>query len=217
MLDKRFETTDKEYEGFFTGLYQHNEMFLILSTAIFMSSLFAGYLFSGVVESFMASVFNSFKQNVKEGKIQLTTLSIFMNNLMMAFYIYVGGITVGLFTCYLLVYNGIFIGYAASKFPLGDFIIYTLPHGIFEIMGIIMAGTAGFRLASTLINLIRDLRSMKRYMPMGDQINQVLDVNYPEFRESVTLFVIAIILILIGAVIEANFTLAWGNYIKGSI
>ncbi|MBI5681136.1 MAG: stage II sporulation protein M [Methanobacterium sp.] len=217
MLDKRFDTTGTEYEGFLNGIYKRNETFLIISAAIFLSSLFVGYLFSGVIDSFMASVLKSFKQSVSKGEIKLTTLSIFMNNLKIAFYIYGGGITAGLLTVYFLVFNGIFIGYAASKFALGDFLIYTVPHGIFEVVGIIIAGAAGFRLASMIINLIRDLLRMKRYMPMGDQISQVLDVNYPEFRESVILFVIAIVLILIGAVIEANFTLALGNYIKGSI
>lgn len=216
MLEKRF-SDGREYDGFFTGIYKRNEMFLIASAALFFSSLFAGYLLSGVIDQFLASTLKSFKEGVTSGEIKLTTLSISMNNLKIALFIYGGGIPLGLFTVYFLAFNGLFIGYAASKYPIGDFIIYTLPHGVFEISGIIIAGAAGFRIASMVINMARDVTHIKRYIPLGDQINQILNVNYPEFKESITLFVIAVVLILIAAVIEANFTIAWGTYIKGII
>jgi hypothetical protein len=54
-------------------------------------------------------------------------------------------------------------------------------------------------------------------MPVVDQLKIILHANYFEFKDSLKLFLIAAVLILIGAFIEANFTLAWGNYIKGII
>ncbi|MGB9937964.1 MAG: stage II sporulation protein M [Methanobacterium sp.] len=206
-----------EFDGFFMGLYRRNEILLIISAALFFGSLFAGYFLSGFIDQIMANVFRSFKERVSKGEIKLTTLSIFANNIKIAFSLYAGGIIVGLFTVWILVFNGIFIGYAASKFPIGDFILYTIPHGIFELTGIIIAGAAGLRLASTVIHIIQDLRKIKRYMPFLDQFMHVLDANYFEFKESVVLFIIAAVLILIGAFIEANFTIAWANYIKGSL
>jgi stage II sporulation protein M len=216
MLDRRFSDEEK-YDGFLTGLYRRNEMFLIASAALFFSSLFAGYFLSGVVDQFLAGTLKSLKEGVSKGEIRLTTLSIFMNNLKIAFLIYAGGLIFGLASAGYLIFNGLFIGYAASKFQIGDFIIYTLPHGVFEIAGIVIAGAAGFRLASTMVNVIRDLMNMKKYIPIADQLNQIFNVNYGEFKESATLFVIAVVLILIAAIIEANFTIAWGNYLKGII
>lgn len=81
----------------------------------------------------------------------------------------------------------------------GVFIIYTLPHGIFEISGIIVAGAAGFRLTSTIINIIRR--------------NTSISEHYWELKDSLILVAIAIILIFIAAVIEANISLPFGNYI----
>lgn len=216
MLERKL-SEERHYDGFLTGLYKRNEMFLIASAAIFFSTMFAGYFASGLIDQFLASTLQSLKEGVSKGEIKLTTLSIFMNNLKIAFFIYGGGLIFGLITVYSLAFNGLFIGYAASKFPIGDFIIYTLPHGVFEISGIIIAGAAGFRLAGMVINLIRDLLNMKSYIPMGDQIRQILNVNYGEFKESLTLFVIAVVLIFIASIIEANFTIAWGNLIKGMV
>ncbi len=214
MLERKLSGKEK-HNGFFTGLYKQNEMFLIASAVIFFVSMFAGYFLSSFVDQLLASTYNSLKQGVSSGQIKLTTISVFMNNFGVAILVYGGGLLFGLGTFYLLAKNGLFLGYAASKFVIGNFIIYTLPHGVFEIAGFIIAGAAGFRLASCLIHIIIDTTRVKRYMPLKDQIWQILDVNYWEFKESLALFVIAVVLILIAAVIEANFTIALGNYIRG--
>ena len=218
MLGKKFERFEKEeHEGFFSGLYRRNEIFLIVSVVLFMSSMFIGYFLSGIIDQFMGETLRSFTESVRQGKIKLETVSIFMNNLKIAFFMYAGGIIVGIITVGLLVFNGLFIGYAASKYPIGDFILYTLPHGIFEITGIIIAGTAGFRLASGILRIIGDITRIRGYLPLKKQLIQIMHMNSEELKESLILFGIAVILILIGAFIEANFTLSWGSYIKGII
>jgi uncharacterized membrane protein SpoIIM required for sporulation len=208
-------SNDEEFHGFFWGLYKRNEMLLILSAAVFFGSLFIGYFLAGFLDQILAGTFRSFRDSVSKGQIQLTTLSIFTNNIKVAFTLYGYGLTLGIFTIITLAFQGLFIGYVASKFPIGDFIIYTIPHGIFELSGIIIAGTAGLRLASTIINIIRDILDIRRYIPIAQQLKYVLNVNFPEFKESLILFAIAVVLILIGAFIEANFTIAWGNLIRG--
>ena len=218
MLKRNSRYADnEEFHGFFWGLYKRNEFLLIISAGVFFVSLFIGYFLAGFFDQIMASTLRSFKDSISKGQIKLTTFSIFANNIKIAFYLYGGGLLVGITTLIMLAYNGLFIGYVASKFNIGDFIIFTLPHGIFELSGIVVAGAAGLRLASTVVNIIRDVSSIRRYMPIGAQLRHVLDVNYLEFKESLTLFIIAAALILIGAIIEANFTLAWGNFIKSVI
>ncbi|MGB9978427.1 stage II sporulation protein M [Methanobacterium sp.] len=216
MLERRFSDEGKHY-GFFTGLYKRNEMFLIASAFIFFASIFAGYFLSGMMDHFLSGTLKSLKEGVNNGQIKLTTLSIFANNIKIAFLIYGGGIVFGLVSLFYLVFNGLFIGYAASKYVIGDFILYTLPHGVFEIAGIIIAGAAGFRIASCIIHIISDMAHMKKYMPLVDQMGQILNVNYGEFKESLILFIIAAVLIFIAAIIEANFTIAWASYVKGII
>jgi len=212
MLERRYPK--HEYRGFL-GLFKRNEYVIIASAAIFFGSLFAGYLLSPLIDHFMSEALRSFKDSISKGVIQLNTYSIFLNNIKIAFSLYGFGLSFGLFTFLMLAYNGIFIGYVASQYNLGDFIIFTVPHGIFEISGIIIAGAAGFRLASTLIHIIMDIFKIKRYVPIKEQLGDILDYNYYEFIDSLKLFLIAAILILIAAFIEANFTLTWGNYIRG--
>ena len=69
----------------------------------------------------------------------------------------------------------------------------------FEISGFIIAGAAGFRLTKIVYNLLRN-------------DNSVSD-HYWEFKDAMALFIIAIVLIVIAAIIEANYTLPLGNYI----
>ncbi|MGZ7042996.1 MAG: stage II sporulation protein M [Methanobacterium sp.] len=217
MLERRRYTDNNKFQGFFMGLYKRNEFLLIISAAIFFGSLFAGYFLAGFVDQIMAGALKSFKDSISKGQIKLTTLSIFINNMKIAFFLYGGGIFVGITTLIMLAYNGLFIGYVASKFNIGDFLIYTIPHGVFELSGIVVAGAAGLRLASTVINILRDIFDIQRHMPVGEQLKSILDANYFEFKDSLKLFLIAAVLILIGAIIEANFTVAWGNFIKGII
>lgn len=217
MLERARYSDDSEFQGFFTGLLKRNEFFIIISALLLLGSLLAGYFLAGYMDQFMASALRSFKESISKGEIKLTTPSIFLNNIKIALYLYGGGIFLGITTIIMIVYNGIFIGYVASKFIIGDFIIYTIPHGIFELSGIVMAGTAGLRFASTIINILRDIFDIKRSMPLADQLKIILHANYFEFKDSLKLLLIAAVLILIGAFIEANFTVAWGNYLKGVI
>lgn len=208
---------NERFSGFFMGLYKRNELLIIISAVVFFAALLIGYFLAGFVDQLLASTLRSFKDSISKGQIKLTTLSIFANNIKIAFYLYGGGILLGIPTLIMLAYNGVFIGYVASKFPIGDFILFTLPHGIFELLGIIIAGAAGLKLASTIINIIRDIVEVRRYMPIGEQLKNIMKVNYYEFKDSIILFVIAAVLILIGAFIEANFTIAWANFVKGLI
>ena len=167
---ERSVSNEEKYDGFFTGLYKQNEMFLLASAVIFFAAMFAGYFLSGFVDQLLAGTYQSFKQGVTSGQIKLATFPIFMNNFAVALKVYATGIIFGLGSIFFLFFNGLFIGYAASKFAIGDFIIYTLPHGVFEIAGFIIAGAAGFRIASCVIHIIGDATRMKRYMPIGEQI-----------------------------------------------
>lgn len=206
-----------KYEGFFGGLYKRNETFLMISAAIFLSSFFIGYFLSGMMDRFMGSILKELKREVASGQIKINTFSIFTNNFKIAFFIYAGGLLLGTYTAISLFINGSFIGYSASKLSFGTFVLYTLPHGVFEIIGIIIAGAAGFRLANCFINFLRGVIRIRTDMSIMKQINYFVNINLDEFKESLGLFVIAVILILIAAIIEANFSVAWGNYIKSAL
>lgn len=177
--------------------------------------MFIGYALSGLLEWIMGGVLDTMKREVSQGELQLTTFSIFLNNFKVALLIYGGGLIFGIITAFFLFYNGVFIGYAAAQFPLVDFIVYTIPHGIFEVLGIIIAGAAGFKLAGVVVDIIKGLRQIQPEMSRTNQFSYLLNVYYDDFRESLVLLAIAIILLLLASFIEANFTLTWASYVKG--
>ncbi|HPX77195.1 MAG TPA: stage II sporulation protein M [Methanobacterium sp.] len=192
-------------------------MFFWASVLLFFGPLIISYLFAGFLDSILSPVLNNFQQKVNDGTIKLETASLFINNTSVAIYIYFGGLLVGIVTALLLIINGAFIGYVASKVPLGDFIIFTLPHGIFEITGIILAGTAGFKLASIVWHFLNDVTKIKRTISINTQIAYLLKANYSDFKDSLALFIMAVILLIIAAFIEANLSIVWGQYIQSRL
>jgi uncharacterized membrane protein SpoIIM required for sporulation len=199
--------------NYFVGLYHRNVKFIIFSTATFFIAVIIGgllgYFLPNSVENFLMTVIKTDKIFAREHGI--TTLSILTHNLQSLFITFLGGI-VGIITFLTLFLNGFiygsFLGYLGSNHvtsttigPLSPklFIIYTVPHGIFEITGFIIAGAAGFRLTKIIYNLLRS----------DDGVND----HYEEFKDAMALFIIAIVLIIIAAIIEANYTIPLGNYI----
>lgn len=215
LLKRKMDMLKKDkYDGFFSGLYRRNETFLILSATIFVISIFVGYAFSGALDSILSLVMSDFKRRITEGQLKLTTISIFTNNIQIALFIYLGGLIFGIGTFVYIVFNGLFLGYAATQYPLGNFIIYTIPHGVFEVIGIIIAGAAGFRLTSWLVNVLRDMLHIRSDISTVTQMKYVFESHMDEVSESLKLFVIAVVLLIIAAFIEANLSIAWGNYIQ---
>ncbi|APH03999.1 stage II sporulation protein M [Bacillus weihaiensis] len=77
----------------------------------------------------------------------LMSASIMTNNIKVAILAFAGGITFGLLTVYVLIYNGIIIGALAALFwqqgKAYDFWAYIVPHGMIELTAIFIAGGAG--------------------------------------------------------------------------
>lgn len=205
----------ERYESTIHALYKRNEKYFALSALIFFGSMFLGYLH--LFDFILAPMLQQFKKSVAQGEIQLTTLSLFKYNLNVMLYIYGGGIFLGSVTALFLFLNGAFIGYFGTQAPLGDFILLTLPHGIFEIISLLIAGGAGFRLAHFVYKFIDGLVNETWYGSFVEKIKHVFNEYSDEFKESLMLLAIAIVLMFIAAIIEANFTIAWYQYVKGSI
>ncbi|MFZ7945852.1 stage II sporulation protein M [Neobacillus sp. 19] len=77
----------------------------------------------------------------------LMSASIMTNNIKVAIFAFAGGITFGLVTVYLLIYNGILVGALAALFwhheKSYDFWAFIVPHGMIELTAIFIAGGAG--------------------------------------------------------------------------
>lgn len=77
----------------------------------------------------------------------LMSAEIMTNNIQVAILAFAGGITFGILTVYLLIYNGLIIGALASLFwhygKSYEFWAFIAPHGMIELIAIFIAGGAG--------------------------------------------------------------------------
>ncbi len=80
---------------------------------------------------------------------------IITNNISVAFNAFALGITAGVGTCYLVLYNAMMLGGFAGHFANHDlhypFWSFIAPHGVLEILTILIAAAAGLRLGFSLV------------------------------------------------------------------
>jgi uncharacterized membrane protein SpoIIM required for sporulation len=85
----------------------------------------------------------------------LASSNIMINNLSVSFRAVAGGMTGGLLTIYIMVFNGLFLGAVGSvvgQYGLAwPFWAFVFPHGALELPAIFMAGGAGLLLAKALL------------------------------------------------------------------
>ena len=213
LLNNKFQG---KYKNFFMNLYKRNKRVLIASLIIFFA-----FVLIGGIGPYLSSSFNHLMTDlignylsILERMAKLNTLSLFINNSNNAFVTaYIYGIFFGITSAIDLIYLGIINGFTIVKYPI--MIFYLLPHALFEIPAYIIAAAAGFKLSITTLNIIWDGLHIKKDNPVGGQVNKILSVNYLKFRDSLTLFIIAIFLLVIAAIIEANISIVIGNYITG--
>ena len=91
----------------------------------------------------------------KDGESFYTSLWIFWNNIRIAFYTFVFGVTAGIGTLFILLKNGTMLGgfqfFFYDKGVFKESLITVWQHGTIEILSIIIAGGAGLVLAGGLI------------------------------------------------------------------
>jgi uncharacterized membrane protein SpoIIM required for sporulation len=203
-----------------------NKYILLLSTILFMFPLILGYFLGNNLQVLLEPVLTEFKKKVSSGEVKLTFDSIFLNNFKAVLIEYIGGIFFGFLTFFILIFNGLFIGYFGSKLDLKLFLVGIIPHGIFEIPALIIGAAAGFVFTSFLVNVIKDIISKDLYK---SDLNQSLLDNYPNennfnkttilqkfkfalgknqkrIKQSLILLLISIILLIIAAFIETHIT-----------
>lgn len=125
----------------------------------------------------------------------IMSAQIMTNNIQVAILAFASGITFGILTVYLLVYNGILIGALAALFLQHDmsyeFWAYIVPHGVIELTAIFIAGGAGL------------LMGYKLFVP-GDYSRGYQLKRYG--KRSVMLFLGTVPLFVIAGIIEGFIT-----------
>ncbi len=167
-----------------------NSSIILLSTAIyFLSVSFGFYCYSTLTLNVEC------RDHCYSTSLDLN--AILNNNIFLIIQLITGSAVLGISTFGLLAYNGVVFGIilanSIENTSMVNVLALILPHGIFEIPAIIIAGAAGFKIPYEII----------RYL-LGEK-GQPLTKE--DIKEYLTLALISIILIVIAAWVEANITL----------
>ncbi len=163
-----------------------NYRIILLSTLLYIGSI----IISCVILRWDVTIKDAFKI--------VSFIDILKNNIQVILIILLGSFILGVPSFLNIVSNGFLLGGSIQTAikngaSLYDVLLLLIPHGIFEIPAIIIAGAAGFKIP---YEIVRYLAGKK------EQILTKEDV-----KEYLTLALISIILIVIAAWIEANITL----------
>lgn len=167
-------------------------MLLLFSTTVFLAGLLLG------IE--LGKEFN-YQSGLEDmvGRDQLYKGCLFFlyNNLLSIMYLLLGIFSMGTITVFNLFINGLELGYSIDRalalgFSLNEVAMLLMPHGSLEVLGLILAGSAGIRIpVSIVLYLIR-----KRTQPIS-----VNDLNFI-YKTSL----LSVILVFIAACIESSIT-----------
>ena len=128
---------------------------IILSLLTFTVGVSAGSLLlssHSVSEKSVSSIISS-------GETPKPSMMFFLNNnIKIILSLIFGSLTFSILTVIILLYNGIIIGItiktAARQIGLTEALFLILPHGIFEIPAIIIAGAAGFKIPYEIVRYL---------------------------------------------------------------
>jgi len=136
----------------------------------------------------------------------LSTLEYLANNARIALIMMFGGIlTLGALAAGLLFINGVIIGESAvaalERMPAGEVLMRLLPHGLFEVPALLLAGAGGFMSLRVVAALLRDKK--------GNYQSELLTVG--------CLATTVVLLLAVAAAVEAHITPALVSRVYGAI
>ncbi|HET7629424.1 MAG TPA: stage II sporulation protein M [Bacillales bacterium] len=161
LLYKDQVTSLKQFRHFFgtafVGLLLEQWKFVVAAMMLFLIGGFAAFL---SVWNDPLNLYTLLPSNISQAvdpghlgrdpesvNAAIMSAEIMTNNIQVAILSFAGGITFGLLTVYLLVYNGILLGALAALFwregKAYEFWAYIVPHGMVELTAIFIAGGAG--------------------------------------------------------------------------
>lgn len=196
-----------------------NKYLLLIATLLFVIPMFAGYFFADNLAAYMQPTVQNFQQNIADGTVTLTTGSLFVNNLSVAFIIFIGSALFAIFGAFILLNNGLFMGFFGTSLPLIPYVALILPHGIFEIPAIIISCCGGFVMLSFVLHFIKNLIwpdysctdvfdpiYNKDKISFADKITMSFKKNGIKLKQSLLMFCVTVVFLAVAAFIEANIT-----------
>lgn len=175
------------YRWGFPAIVQQTFPYIIAATGLFILGMLVGWWYSWQDPKFMSLLIpESLISQVRDqgelwmgsivGIEPLASSNIMINNISVSFSAVAGGITGGIFTIYILVFNGLLIGSIATLVAENNlaypFWAFVLPHGVLELPAIFFAGGAGLLLGRGILFPGKYLRleAIKYYSSLAAQL-----------------------------------------------
>ncbi len=153
------------YRYTFPRVFRQNLRYVVITTLLFAAGAVIGMLLTVTRPDFMHQVLGPAMVDTIERHEMWThsvvsmkpvaSSGIMTNNLGVSFMTFASGITAGLGTLYLIVFNGLMLGVVGAACWLNNMSVplwsFVAPHGALELPSIFIAGAAGFRIAVGLL------------------------------------------------------------------
>ena len=194
-----------------------NKKLIIGLYILFIICFIASWILSASRIEFIASNFpvvnNTVSTNMGDGA---DVFHILFNNVWGGIVTYILSIFFAIPAFVLLIYNGVNLGVIGQLFsqviPNGGlrYIVYIIPHGIFEITATVLQSVAGVLLFLFIWRLIKAWRSSQT-----QGISDAFDKTKQLLIQSIVLMIFSTILLIIAAPIEIYFSVPFSQFILG--
>lgn len=199
------------------SLKENKKMILVFYAIFFVSFILSAALVGGHMENVIDDTPDS-AGGSKDGNVTATEL--FLHNELGGIEVYIASILFGIPAIIIIIYNGVSLGLTGALLshfmPKGwiQYIIYLIPHGIFEFTAMVIQSVAGILLFLFIVDFLKGLiRSEKN--GFKEKVIFSYEENNKRFIQSLVLMIFGTILLLIAAPIEAYVSIPLSNFILG--
>jgi len=199
------------------SLKENKKMILVFYAIFFISFILSAALAGGHMENVIDDTPDS-AGGSKDGNVTATEL--FLHNELGGIGAYIASILFGIPAIIAIIYNGVSLGLTGALLshfmPKGwiQYIIYLIPHGIFEFTAMVIQSVAGILLFLFIVDFLKGLiRSEKN--GFKEKVIFSYEENNKRFIQSLVLMIFGTILLLIAAPIEAYVSIPLSNFILG--
>lgn len=199
------------------SLKENKKMILVFYAIFFVSFILSAALVGGHMENVIDDTPDS-AGGSKDGNVTATEL--FLHNELGGIEVYIVSILFGIPAIIVIIYNGVSLGLTGALLshfmPKGwiQYIIYLIPHGIFEFTAMVIQSVAGILLFLFIVDFLKGLiRSEKN--GFKEKVIFSYEENKKRFIQSLVLMIFGTILLLIAAPIEAYVSIPLSNFILG--
>lgn len=208
-----------KYANILMETLKENKKLIAICFAVYIIMVIASYILSYNVISANSAAFNSYIAPYSNSTLaKRGALDLFLNNSGTVLFSYFGGIIFGIIPVFSLLFNSYALGAQIASFGFIEaggslkYIVYLIPHGIFEIPASILGSVSGLMMFRFVWRLMKDLLHGKG-SGFGEKLSNAFQNNMDVLIQSFVLAIFCIILMAIAAPLENYVSSAFSRFL----